>query len=62
MNSNFRNAMREFDDEVEQEAATLIRDGYAAPFDAIRLARETVTRRRREQVYQQSLTPPTEGT
>lgn len=45
---SLRGEQAAFEAEVEQQAAAYIRDGIAAPFDAIALARETVLRRRRE--------------
>jgi hypothetical protein len=50
-----------FSAEVEAEAAILIRDGYAAPFDAIDLARENVKMRRRRAAESRPVPDPPAG-
>jgi hypothetical protein len=53
--SDFQGESRAFDLEVEAEAAKLVRDGYAGPFEALRFAREMVLLRRQEAARQRRL-------
>jgi hypothetical protein len=55
---SYQSEMSAFSAEVEEEAARLIRDGYAAPFDAIAIARESVKRRRQKKADQAALSRP----
>lgn len=48
MMNSFEKEKMSFEFEVEAEAVRLIRDGLAAPFDAIEQARDFVMRRRRK--------------
>lgn len=54
--SDFERARRDWDLEVDREAAKLVEEGVP-PFDAIERARNTVTRRRREAARERELTP-----